>query len=408
MRRIGLIAAGFSVLLAPAVPVGRAATPWDQPAAALADEIAAILGPGQAQLAVRNLSTISNDDVPGIERLLEQDLKAHGVLVSGMESANAIRVTLSQDARERLWVAEVVEGNQTQVAMVRLDRGTLQNAHDSDGLVLRSQKLIAGQEVILAALVFPAEIVMLEPEYITIYFRDQDGWRQQTRLAIGQKRPLPRDPRGILLPGPSGTGFEAWVAGTHCAGDTSVLQEANSWPIHCEQSDDPWPVAGGAGTPVSGMQLRAFFNANRNYFTGIVTPASGAELPAFYSAAWVPRPAEAYAFLVAGIDAKVQLVENGSAMAVRGTRDWGSDFAALASGCGSGTQIIASGSGEAASDSLRAFELPALEAIPASAPLAMNGTVTALSTAPDGKSVLAVVRSAADDYEVDRVTALCN
>ena len=50
-----------------------------------------------------------------------------------------------------------------------------------------------------------------------------------------------------------------------------------------------------------------------------------------------------------------------------------------------GTQVIASSSGEAANDSLRAFEIPALEAIPESAPLAMDGTVTALWTAQDGK-----------------------
>jgi len=71
-------------------------------------------------------------------------------------------------------------------------------------------------------------------------------------------------------------------------------------------------------------------------------------------------------------------------------------------------QVIASSTREAANDSLRAYELPALEAVPTSAPLAMDGTVTALWTAPDGKSVLAVVRNAANEYEVDRVTALCN
>jgi hypothetical protein len=80
----------------------------------------------------------------------------------------------------------------------------------------------------------------------------------------------------------------------------------------------------------------------------------------------------------------------------------------LQSSCGAGTQVIASSSGEAASDSLRAFELPALEAVPASVPLTMDGTVTALWTTPDGKSVLAVVRNAANQYEVDRVTVLCN
>jgi hypothetical protein len=112
--------------------------------------------------------------------------------------------------------------------------------------------------------------------------------------------------------------------------------------------------------------------------------------------------------LIGGIDGKVQILESAPLKPLSGTRDWGSDFAALNSGCGAGAQVVASGSGEAAADSLRAYELPALEAVPASAPLAMDGTVTALWTAPDGKSIYAVVRSTADEYEVDRVTASCN
>jgi hypothetical protein len=113
------------------------------------------------------------------------------------------------------------------------------------------------------------------------------------------------------------------------------------------------------------------------------------------------------------IDGKVQLAEGGVLKPVSGTRNWGSDFAAMHTGCETGTQIVASGSGEALADSLRAYDLPAQEAIPASAPLAMDGTVTALWTAPDSKSVFAVVRrpgnqGAANEYEVDRVTASCN
>jgi hypothetical protein len=78
------------------------------------------------------------------------------------------------------------------------------------------------------------------------------------------------------------------------------------------------------------------------------------------------------------------------------------------SGCGTGAQIVASGSGEAAGDSLRAYDLPALEVIPASAPLDVGGAVMALWPAPDGKSAFVVVRSLADEYEVDRVSTLCN
>jgi hypothetical protein len=119
------------------------------------------------------------------------------------------------------------------------------------------------------------------------------------------------------------------------------------------------------------------------------------------------------ALLVNGIDGKVQLAEGGMRKPVSGARDWGSDFAAFNSGCGTGAQIVASGSGEALAGSLRAYDLPAQEAIPASAPLAIEGTVMALWTAPDSKSVFVVVRKsgnqgAANQYEVDRVTASCN
>jgi hypothetical protein len=134
----------------------------------------------------------------------------------------------------------------------------------------------------------------------------------------------------------------------------------------------------------------------------------GVDLPPFYAAASFPRSTGSGALLIGGIDGRVQLAENGALKLISGTRDWGSDFAVLHSGCGAGVQVIASSSGEAANDSLRAYELPALEAVPASSPLVMDGTVTALWAAPDGKSVLAVVRNAANQYEVDRATALCN
>jgi len=155
------------------------------------------------------------------------------------------------------------------------------------------------------------------------------------------------------------------------------------------------------------VAVKAFYNSARNYFTGVITPTLGVDLPAFYSAALLSR-VNGPALLIGGIDGKVQIVDDGALRPVSGTRDWGSDFALLTSGCGSGAQVIASGSGEAASDSLRAYELPGQEAIPASAPLAMNGTVTALWPAADGKSLFAAVRQASGDYEVDRVTALCN
>src|SRR6266568_1276931 len=142
MRRnwlVVLIAIGLAGLTALAVP---APSQWEKPASALAEQIAGILGPGQAQLTIRNLSSIPAGEVPAIRRLLEQDLKAHGVLVSGAESANAIRITLSESARERLWVAEIVEGNETRMAMVQVALESARPQVADERIVLRKEKYL--------------------------------------------------------------------------------------------------------------------------------------------------------------------------------------------------------------------------------------------------------------------------
>src|ERR1700679_3904045 len=97
MKWLCLLAALSSVLI-PQAPIG-ATTQWEQPAAALAEQIAAILGPAQAHLIIRNNSQIPTDEIPAIRRILEDGLKAHSIQASGAESANVIRVTLSENIR---------------------------------------------------------------------------------------------------------------------------------------------------------------------------------------------------------------------------------------------------------------------------------------------------------------------
>jgi len=409
MKLVWLVTIIANVLIGPSAYA--APGPWEQPTAALSEQIAGILGPGQARLTIRNLSTIPIDEIPTIRRLLEQDLKAHGVLASGVESANAIRVTLSENLRERLWVAEIVEGRETRVAMVHVEPGVVQPAQPASGLTLRNQSVLTTSDRILAALETSNGLVAVEPEEIVIYGQSPDGLRERKRVDIGQKRALTRDPRGVIIPSPDGSGFEAHVPGMACTGVFIPAQPTSEWAVHCRESDDPWPILMGptlqSDSTSGSISIKAFYNAARDYFTGVVTPSVAVDLRPFYSAALLPR-SDGAGLLIGGIDGKVQIAESGALKPAAGTRDWGSDFAALNTGCGSGTQIVASGSGEATADSLRAYELPRQEAVPASAPLAMEGAVTALWTAPDGKSIFAVVESAANQYEVDRVTAFCN
>jgi hypothetical protein len=394
-------------------------SPWSQPAAELAGQIADILGPGQAQLTVRNLSTIQAGEIPSIRKLIEQDLKARGVLAGGTESANAIRVTLSENARERLWVAEVIEGNETRVTMVHVGAGEASAIRTTnERVVLRKEKmpsLVARSggtmrdDPILAAAEINGHLVVMFDDRISVFSSAGGRWIESNSFAMSSK--LARDARGILLPTADGGSFTAYAPGTQCSGSYSLplngAAQDSGWTVRCRASDDPWPVYQSADAS-SAPALKAFYNAARDFFTGVVTPNIGVDIPPFYAAGMIPRPAGGAAVLLAGVDGKVQIVENGVMRPIAGARDWGSDLAVVRSGCGMGTQVITSSSGEAANDSLRAFGIPALEAIPESNALGMDGTVTALWTAQDGKSAMAVVRNGAGEYEVDRVSALCN
>ncbi|MGA9585752.1 MAG: hypothetical protein WBQ95_10520 [Terracidiphilus sp.] len=421
MRLIWGVALGLCGLARLAVcgaQAPQAPNRWAQPAAELAGQIADILGPGQAQVAIRNLSTIPAGEIPAIRKLLEQDLKAHGIIASGGESANAVRVTLSENARERLWVAEVVEGSDTHVAMVHVDASTAAVTVADARMVLRKEKIaglfirirgVVQDDPILGATEINGHFVVMFADRISIFSQIDGRWTESNTFQTETR--LSRDPRGVLLGNADGSGFTAYAPGAECAGSYSLPLSGptaeSGWNVRCHTSDDPWPVYQ-SGDASSAPALKAFYNPARNFFTGVVAPSIGVDLPPFYSAGMIPRAAGGAALLVTGIDGKVSMAENGSLRTVAGTRDWGSDFAMVRSGCGAGTQVIASSSGEAVSDSLRAFEIPALEAVPESEPLAMDGTVTALWTSQDGKSVFAVVRNAAGEYEVDLVTALCN
>ena len=406
-----------SLLMTSALLAAPAPGKWGQPADALAEQIAAILGPAQATLTVRNLSSIVESDILGIRALFEQDLKAHGVAITSGDSANTIRITLSQNDRGRLWVAEIGQGNETRVVMVSAGEGGAPTSAVADYMTLRRERL-----PILRSGGLPDDpaLGLLENEYSLLILRSdgieilgfgEGGWLPQKTIALDDHRPSSRDPRGLFIPGSDRGSFTAFLGSSECSGVYAPISPAAShpgdnWTIRCHASDEPWPIVRN-NDPTNPVTIKAFFNAARNYYTGVITPNLGIDLPPFYSAALLSRP-NGSAFLIGGIDGKVQVVDNGALKPVSGARDWGSDFAVLKSGCGSGAQVIASGSGEATSDSLRAYEVPAQEAVPASAPLAMNGTVTALWPALDGKSLLAAVRQPSGDYEVDRVTARCD
>jgi hypothetical protein len=86
---------------------------------------------------------------------------------------------------------------------------------------------------------------------------------------------------------------------------------------------------------------------------------------------------------------------------------WGSDIASVHSGCGSGWQVLTS-SPNGADDAVRAFEIHDRETVPATQPVSLNGSVSALWTASDGASAIAVSHNREmGTYEAYRLTITC-
>jgi len=410
------------VALACLTPSAHAAN-WEQPVADLAKRIAALSGPGPAKLVIRNQSSLAAEDIPAIRRSLERDLGGYGVRTGGGDSATLIRVTLSENVQGGLWVAEVVEGTDTRVTMLPVGLGAAAAATPGPAsLVVRRTLMLTVPDPVVDAQIFTvgtlARLVVLEPERLVTYVRSAaglafagapagGGWVEDQRIAIAHTRPLPRDVRGELVAAPDHL-FDAYLPGVACSGTNTGAQIA----VACGDSDDPWPVSEPGGAPVggpAGVPQRAFYNALRDFFTGVLAPGYGMDLPAFYEASDIPRPTGT-ALLLNTVDGRLMLIENNALKPVAGASDWGSDFTVVRSECGSGVQVLVSGSGAAAAgDSLRAYEIVGREAIGVSPPLPVDGAVMAMHAASASTSATVVVRREAPlRYEVWNATALCN
>jgi hypothetical protein len=399
----------IALLLVGLIPAAHAAN-WEQPAGDLAKQIAALAAPGPAKLVIRNESSMAAGEIPLIRRLLERDLRGFGIVTGGNESATLVRLTLSENLQGGLWVAEVIEGTETRVTMLPVILGAAVVSASGPSLTLRRSLVITQPEAVLDAQIFSVgatqRLLVLEPEHIVTYVRSaaslsfagaaaNSNWVEDQRFAIVRTRPFPRDLRGELVAAQDHL-FDAYLPGVLCSGTNTGAQLA----MACSDSDDPWPVGG---------TQRAFYNAMRDSFTGVLAPGFGMEVAPFYQASDIARPTGT-GLLMGGVDGRVTLIENNTVKLVAGASDWGSDFAVIRSECGSGVQVLVSGSGAGANgDSLRAYELVGREAISMSAPLPVEGAVMAMRAANGGTGATVIVRRDAPlHYEVWNVSALCN
>jgi hypothetical protein len=372
------------------------ASNWAQPATDLAKAIGSATGPGTINLSVTNASSLSKNDVAEIQKDIESQLGTAGVRIGSVTNANSeVRVTLSENLQGYLWVAEIKQGNETQVEMVSVGRQSMQPAaRGGASVTIRKALLWSQPEQILDAYVDGNHMTLLGAGAVSLFTFKDGKWEQDQSLDIPRTHLFPRDLRGILVPAKDHY-TDIYLPGTICN-----VSAGAGYAISCHDGDDPWPLG-----PRS-----ALFNSGRNYFTGALVPATATGGP-FYSLAGIPRPNYTL-LLTLGVDGRLHANDgvNDRTISAGSTADWGSDMAAIRSSCGSGTQLLATKSGDDFEpDSLRAFEIPDRDLVPASTALDFPGPITALWTHSDGSSVTAVDRNLQTGaYEAYSVSVACN
>jgi hypothetical protein len=372
------------------------ATDWSAPVAEMAKAIASASGSGTVTLSVVNSSSLSKDQVTDIQRALEARLRSSGLRLEPAASSD-VRVTLSENLRAYVWVAEIRKSSDTQVQMVTIPRSSATSTPKNSLTVTVRQGLMWSQSTqILDAILIDAsssnaKMVVLDTEALSLYALRDGKWQREQNWAITHTRPFPRDVRGLLVPGKD-RAIEAYLPGTVCS------LTANA--VVCRDSDDAWKIG-----PRS-----AFFNSGRNYFTGALVPASDTSPGPFYSMVWVDKQNSSIA-ISTGVDGRVRISDgiNDRLLPPTATPDWGSDVAAVKSACGSGAQLlVSSAADDDSADWIRAYEFPDRDPVLASAATDFAGPITALWS-HDNTSATAVARNLqTGQYEAYSVSITCN
>jgi hypothetical protein len=401
------------------------AADWGAAEQQLAKKIVAVTGPGTVALALENRSSLGRRDSDIVQNGLQGALEQAGIhLVKPEQAAATVVLTLSENATSYVWVAEIHQGaGDPSAVMVSVPRsGHPSTSSESMPITLRKVPLWTQDDRILDVAVLEenagvSRIAVLGAEDLSTYRLQNGKWQAEQRLGFVHTKPWPLDLRGRLFQNPDRT-FSVYLPGLICR----ITVAAAPMTMSCHDGDDPWPIAApaastnsslfpsaGAGStssvPVS--QLTGVFAPTRNYFTGVLSPAVGRfnTVPKFFSAASIPR--EKYTlWLLAGVDGKVHLID--------GMNDqpsnfaWGSDITAVRTGCGAGSQVLATTSGDQAQESIRAYEFPDRDPVAVSAGVDLPGSVSALWTEARGDTAIAIARDRdTGSYDAFRLSLAC-
>jgi hypothetical protein len=388
----------FLVALIFGLPALAQQEPQSLPAAA-SDFVQQILSrsgsPSPITVSFQNIANLPQESQESAQNaILNAFRNANVRLVKPEQAIAEVQIAFSEDWQGSVWLATVQQGSSSQVIIKKIARAQRVVSSRAPTLTLRKVPVWQQETEILDFFADNQNLLVLEPNQLSLYSSDSGQWRLRQTLAVPHQHPWPRDLRGRLEV--HGGHIDAFMPGTRCSGSISPPS------LDCRASDDPWPVD---------SELVAFFSPRRNFFTGLIAgqSAGASVVPFFSGAAW--QNADQRMWLFTGTDGRARLFQNDLGSPAATYNGWGSTLAAVHSTCGSGWQLlVTSPSDTVHPDSIQAVEIAGREALPASAPVELPGPVEALWTAGNYNQVVnGVAQSlATGKYEAFTLTAICN
>ncbi len=337
-------------------PTPSRADSLEDAARSLARKVASILSPREgASISIRNLSSLSFEQVSILTRVIEGELQSREHKVSHDDSSSlvSLRLTFSENLTGILEIGELVENGQSRFSLERATLATIPSGGFTSRKFTLAKELVWKQESHILDLKFlspaaekPERMAVLSQNALSFHENKETGWSLLKAFPIPRSGPQSRDPRGQLFQS-NENGRARLVAtfpGLGCFVDLSV--PLDSATLECTSNQGEELV--GLSLLTAGPYLvdnAAKWNSFGNAFTGEIYGENGYRLKIapFYSAAYLGlKPRNSKMFLIAaGIDGRVHLLDNGD-KELREFTGWGSELTTILSDCDDSWHVLTS------------------------------------------------------------------
>jgi hypothetical protein len=332
-------------------------------------------------LEIQNLTAVGPAELSSFRAALQEELRKLGLESTAVGQPEIrLRVTLSENVRGLLFVAEVTSGESRgenrQVAMLPWNRPP--PTEGKPRVKITVQPMLEQSEAMLDLLLVDSQLLVLSPSKVSSYKLASGKWTPSAIAGVSWARPLARDQHGRMENGPGG--FRVFVPGTSCNGTLEP-----DFKITCEPGNETWLLNPRDPT------LAVRWVTDRN-----LLESDNARGP-FYStgAGWFASSED-------------RIVDR-AGQPLAGADGWGSEISSVENPCGSGWLALVSAAGDGQDhDQIQAYEVVDGQVIAASEAISLPGPVTALLPAETrGQATLVIRNSKTGNYEASRLGVAC-